>query len=108
MRPAGEVRQALLHAAQQLVHARPEVAQHGLTWRELAAQARVGHAVARATVSNMLRDGVLEPVAIARVPGCNRGMRTVRPAGRSPSLFDRDGGLAPLAAVTSSWVRGRG
>jgi hypothetical protein len=54
MRPAGEIRVALLDAARS---ARQNG--RGFTMRELAARACVGRAAARKTIENMVRAGVL-------------------------------------------------
>lgn len=55
MRPAGEVRTALLDAARAA-----QQNGRGFTMRELAARACVGRAAARKTIENMVRAGVLQ------------------------------------------------
>ena len=67
MRPAGEVRQALLNACTQL--ATPD---RGPTLREMAAVACVGLQAARRTVENMSRAGQLHRVRDRKVEYRNR------------------------------------
>lgn len=62
MRPGGEIRQALLCAAQQGPG----------TLRQLAQRAQVGFDAARDTVGNMSRSGVLRKVGVERVEYVNR------------------------------------
>lgn len=55
MRPASDVRKALIGAVQEL-----ETEAKGPTMRELAAKACVGYTAARRTLDNLRRAGVLE------------------------------------------------
>lgn len=74
MRPAGEVRQALLQAAAELV-----TPQRAPTQRELAEAAQVSYGVARHTVRNMAQQGVLRIVRTRRVPYRNRPVAEYAP-----------------------------
>ncbi len=74
-RPSGDVRQALLQAAQAL--ATPE---RGATVRELAAQGCVGLAVAVHTVKHMRAAGVLRIARLRRVAYRNRPVAEYEPA----------------------------
>lgn len=76
MRPAGEVRQALMTAAGRL--ATPE---RGPTLLELAADAKVGYEAAMATVKNMVRARVLEIPRTREVDYRNRPVAEYVPAG---------------------------
>lgn len=70
MRPAGEVRLALLNAARA-----SRQNGRGFTMRELAARACVGRAVAQETIKNMVRAGVLEPTGELQVEYRNRPVK---------------------------------
>lgn len=61
MRPAGEIRQALLRAACQLA-----TQERGPTLQEIASTAQVGFAAARRTVDNMCRAGQLRCISDRR------------------------------------------
>ena len=61
MRPQGQVRAALLLAAQQLLAERD-----GATWRDLADRAQVGYQAARSTADNMARAGDLQAVGFEK------------------------------------------
>lgn len=96
MRPAGEIRQALLQACATL--AQP---QQGPTLRELAAHARVGLDAAQRTVDNMRRAGVLHSPRTRRVPYRNRPVAEYEPApGARPAAPPSQG----LARVMTAWV----
>lgn len=96
MRPAGEVRQALLQACVALV-------QQGQapTLRELAAHACVGLAAAERTVDNMRRAGVLHSPRTRRVPYRNRPVAEYEPAQHTGVAQDAPLGLA---RVMTAWV----
>lgn len=96
MRPAGEIRQALLQACQAL--ATPERAP---TLREIAARAQVGLQAAEATIKNMRRAGVLRVVRQRRVDYRNRPVAEYVPAGWMPAP---DCPLQGLARVLTHWV----
>lgn len=68
MRPAGEIRQALVMALRDAKKAR--------TSKELAAAATVGYEAARRTLDNLVRAEVAEQGAPARVPGVKRPVPT--------------------------------
>lgn len=95
MRPAGEVRVALLNACSQL--ATPD---RGPTLREMAAVACVGLDAARRTVSNMQRAGQLHAPRTRRVGYRNRPVAEYVPAALAPS---QDEGYVDLAAVLQVW-----
>ncbi|MNV74275.1 hypothetical protein D3C71_1674820 [compost metagenome] len=86
MRPAGEVRQALLKAACEL--ATPERAP---TLRELAHRAQVGQGAARVTVDHMRRAGQLCIARLRKVPYRNRPVAEYTPHAqvRAPGLDGR-------------------
>ena len=94
MRPAGEVRQALLNACTQL--ATPD---RGPTLREMAAVACVGLQAARRTVENMSRAGLLHRVRDRKVEYRNRPV-----AEYVPAAMQGDGdGFVDLAQVLRVW-----
>lgn len=76
MRPAGEIRQALLSAAS--LHYTS--AGHGATLKELAHRACVGMADARICASNLKRAGALAIVGERRVEYRNRPVAEYAPA----------------------------
>jgi hypothetical protein len=84
MRPEGEIRGALMSAAQALVHRDDDGRVHGPTLRELAERACVGYDAAMATVKNMTRAGALEVVDERAVPYRNRPVAEYAPAGSRP------------------------
>ena len=94
MRPAGEVRMALLGACAALA-----TAEQGATLQELAARACVGVDAARRTVSNLKRAGVLCVLRERRVAYRNRPVAEYVPAGLVPV-----GEPAALAGVFTAWV----
>lgn len=96
MRPAGEVRQALLRAAEAL--AQPG---QGPTLQELAAKACVGMAVARHTVGNMTRAGQLRKLPQGRrVAYRNRPVAEYAPA----QQVHQGEGFVDLGAVLQVWA----
>ena len=94
MRPAGEVRQALLNACTQL--ATPD---RGHTLREMAAVACVGMQAARETVKNMSRAGQLHRVRDRKVEYSNRPVAEYVPA----AMQGDDDGFVDLAQVLRVW-----
>ena len=94
MRPAGEVRQALLNACTQL--ATPD---RGPTLREMAAVACVGLQAARETVKNMSRAGQLHRVRVRKVEYRNRPVAEYVPA----AMQGDDDGFVDLAQVLRVW-----
>lgn len=96
MRPAGEVRLALLQACQALV--RPEQAP---TLRELAAQACVGLGAATHTVKHMRRAQQLHIVRTRRVPYRNRPVAEYAPAA---PVAPAQAPAQVLACALTAWV----
>lgn len=94
MRPAGEVRQALLNACTQL--ATPD---RGPTLREMAAVACVGLQAARETVKNMSRAGQLQRVRDRKVEYRNRPVAEYVPA----AMQGEGDGFVDLAQVLRAW-----
>lgn len=97
MRPAGEVRQALLHACVQL--AAPG---RGVTLREMALQAQVGLGAARSTVSAMRRAGQIRIDGQRRVDYRNRPVAVYMPA--LPAQQGQGKGCMSLANVLRVWA----
>lgn len=93
MRPAGEVRQALLQAASDLA-----TPQRAPTLRELAAHAQVGSDAARHMVPWLHRSGALQIVRTRRVHYRNRPVAEYAPAPR-PAPRQR----CELAALMQRW-----
>lgn len=93
MRPAGEIRQALLSAAVEL--ATPERA---ATLAELAERAQVGRQAAMHTVKNMRRSGELVSPRSRRVAHRNRPVAEYAPA---PARAEAD---EVLSNVMLMWV----
>ncbi|WOI43768.1 hypothetical protein [Acidovorax sp. BLS4] len=96
MRPAGEVRLALLQACAAL--ATPE---RGATLQEMARHACVGLDAARRTVGNMSRAGQLSIARPRRVEYRNRPVAEYVPAQAAPAPCDAGAGLA---RVLTTWV----
>lgn len=96
MRPAGEVRQALLQACAAL--ARP---QQGATLRELAHGAGVGLDAARRTVFEMRRAGQVHIVRTRRVPYRNRPVAEYAPVVPAPA---QQPPARELARALMAWV----
>lgn len=94
MRPAGEIRQALMQA----VAAYPT----GATLQELAGRARVGIQVASCTVKNMHRAGVLVKTGERRVAYRNRPVAVY--AAQSTACVAKPAPGAELAAVLGCWA----
>jgi hydroxyacyl-ACP dehydratase HTD2-like protein with hotdog domain len=101
MRPAGEIRQALLRAVCELSAAQP--AGRGPTLKEVATKAQVGVAAALHTVKNMTRAGELRCISARRkVTYRNRPVAEYRPA-EEPQTSAPDG--PALDDVLAAWVR---
>ena len=97
MRPAGEVRQALLHACVRL--ATPE---RGVTLREMAHAAQVGLDAARSTVRDMRRAGQLRIEGERQVDYRNRPVSVYMPA--LPAQQGQGKGCMALAHVLRVWA----
>ncbi len=95
MRPACEVRTALLNACSQL--ATPE---RGPTLREMAAVACVGLKAATHTVKNMSRSGQVRIARQRRVDYRNRPVAEYVPAAL---VDDQDDGFVDLSSVLRVW-----
>lgn len=78
MRPRGEIRQALASAACVL-----HQEQGAATWRQIAARAQVGYALAHDTIRNMARAGELADVGADKPAGSARWHRLYEPAPRN-------------------------
>lgn len=96
MRPAGEIRLALLQACAAL--ATPERAP---TLREIAAHAQVGLSAAESTITNMRRAGVLRQVRERKVDYRSRPVAEYVPATWMPP---QDCPTQGLARVLTHWV----
>jgi len=96
MRPAGEIRQALLTAATHL--ATPD---RGPTLLELATYAQVGMVAARRTVDNMKRHGALRIVRERRVAYRNRPVAEYAPPAQAKPVAAAG---ADLHAVLRAWA----
>lgn len=95
MRPAGEVRMALLNACSQL--ATPE---RGATLREMAAVACVGLKAATHTAKNMHRAGQLRIARQRHVAYRNRPVAEYAPAAL---VSDDQVGFVDLGSVLRAW-----
>lgn len=98
MRPAGEVRQALLQAALDLTT--PDSAP---TQRELAEQAQVAYEVARGMVRDMNRGGALRIVRTRRVAYRNRPVAEYALADRTQQGQAAAGGRFALQLAMQTW-----
>lgn len=97
MRPAGEVRLALLDACRQL--ATPDRAP---TLQEIAAKACVGFKAARNTVPNMVRAKQLRPVRTRPVQHRNRPVAEYEPCAAAVAAGE-DEGFVDLGSVLRVW-----
>ncbi len=97
-RPQGQVRQALMQAAEQLA-----LQQGGATWRCMAVQSQVGWAAAKRTARDMQRAGQLLPVGEMRTPHAKRPMVLLAPAGM---VAGSGAGAQRLATALQGWVGG--
>jgi DNA-binding transcriptional regulator YhcF (GntR family) len=95
MRPAGEIRQALLDAALALFT--PE---RSPTMLELAMHAQVGRDAARRTIYNMRRAGVLERARDRKVTYRNKPVAEYCPR---PRMQQKGGQACPLRDAVGTW-----
>ncbi|OGB26206.1 MAG: hypothetical protein A3I66_00710 [Burkholderiales bacterium RIFCSPLOWO2_02_FULL_57_36] len=106
MRPAGEVRLALIQAARDIV-AQIGQPDRGATLAEMAAavgsKCPLGRDVARRYVDNMHRSGDLKKVGERRVPNRNRPVYEYAPVFTDGEVLVR--GVAVLSNCMSSWTR---
>ena len=96
MRPAGEVRRALLQAAADLA-----VPGQGATLRELVVQAQVGAPAARSMVRDLVRCGALRIVRHRRVDYRNRPVAEYAPPASAGGCGVMGG---DLGGVVRAWV----
>ena len=95
MRPAGEVRQALLDAAHAMT-----TPDQSPTLLELATRSQVGFLAARRTIDNMRRAGVLVVVRTRKVDYRNRPVAEYSPPARLEALkVER----MPLREMFATW-----
>ena len=94
MRPAGDIRHALLKAAHDL-----RLQGQQPTLRELAAHAQVGVKAATDTVKNLRRAGLLAVTGDRRVDYRNKPVAVYTPANAEPPAF------VDLATVFTAWGR---
>lgn len=112
MRPAGEIRQAILKATVDLIQEISEASKEGgaprkgATLAEIAARAAVARKDARVCISNCKRYGALEIVGERRVPNRNRPAAEYAPGARA-DLFDQAqaSGAAVLGTALQGWAR---
>lgn len=108
MRPAGEVRMALLGAALELVppEARANPQAPRPTLREIAHKACVGLDVASTTIKNMTRAGQLQQVRTRQVDYCNKPVAEYEPITAALDLDCRQGaGWVDLGRIVGGWAR---
>jgi hypothetical protein len=98
MRPAGEIRAALLQAACELT-----TTDRAPTLQELAARACVGTMAALHTVRNMKRAGQLQIPRTRCVAHRNRPVAEYAPASTEPK---EAAGYVDVASVFSIWAQG--
>lgn len=96
MRPAGDIRKALLDAATAMAAA------GGGTLRELAHKAQVPVAVARRTLDNSCRAGALQRGPDRVVPYRNRPVATYLPAGFAPVAANQST-VSGIAVLQAAW-----
>ena len=101
MRPAGEVRLALIQAAAEIVR---ELGQpnRGATLAEMTARAQVGQQCARNLVPKIKQAGQLRVVHERRVAGRNRPVYEYAPAEQGATVHQ---GWADLGSALSAWAR---
>jgi len=102
MRPTGEIRQALIQAARDVV---ADLGQpnRGATLAELADRSCVGRDAARRCVDNMRRSGALQIVGERRVDYRNRPVAEYVPADPGMPLVEQ--GWVNLGQCMADWVR---
>lgn len=113
MRPAGEVRQAVLKAAADLIEEIRQASKAddapkrmGPTLAEIAARAGVGKGAARVCISNCTRAKALEIVGAYRVPNRNRPAAEYAPrAGADLFSQAQPSGATVLGSTLQAWAR---
>lgn len=110
-RPAGEVRQALLSAAEDLVDELRATGApfRGPTLREITVRANLGRIDARMCIQYCKRSGALQIVGERRVAYRNRPVAEYAPGSGLAEVVGRpaanDADLARLAACLQTWAR---
>ncbi|MFI8616502.1 hypothetical protein ACIGHN_13455 [Acidovorax sp. NPDC077693] len=99
MRPAGEIRKALLDACAALASGVQDP-DHGPTLREIAHRACVGLDAAQDTMKNMVRAKVVHTVNTRKVPYRNRPVAEYRPGALALAANDP---IAALAGAVRAW-----
>lgn len=104
MRPAGEVRLALIQAAQDIVR---EIGQpgRGPTLKEIYTRAQVGSDCARNLVPKIKKAGDLRIVGTRRVDYRNRPVSEYAPAAAVQESDDIQQGWVDLGNCMADWVR---
>lgn len=102
MRPAGEVRLALIQAAAEVVR---EIGQpgRGATLAEMCARAQVGRDCARALVPKIKQAGALQIVGTRRVDYRNRPVSEYAPKVEESHQIQQ--GWVDLGQCMADWVR---
>ena len=104
MRPAGEVRLALIQAATDIVR-ELGVPDRGATLAELCARAQVGRDCARNLVPKMKSAGALRIVGERRVDYRNRPVAEYAPADSETPSNQIQQGWVDLGRSMADWVR---
>lgn len=99
MRPAGEIRKALLDACADLAR-EVQDPEHGPSLREIAHRACVGLDAARDTMKNMARAGVVHRVNSRKVAYRNRPVAEYRPGAMTLAANDA---IAALVGAVRAW-----
>ncbi len=99
MRPAGEIRRALLDACADLARGVQDP-EHGPSLREIAHRACVGLDAAQDTMKNMVRAGVVHRVNTRRVDYRNKPVAEYRPGAMALAANDA---VAALAGAVRAW-----
>lgn len=99
MRPAGEIRRALLDACTALASGVQDP-EHGPSLREIAHRACVGLDAAQDTMKNMVRAGVVHRVNTRRVDYRNKPVAEYRPGAMTLAANDA---VAALAGAVRAW-----
>lgn len=102
MRPAGEIRQALIQAARDVV-ADLGMPNRGATLAELADRSCVGRDAARRCVDNMRRSGALQIIGQRRVGYRNKPVAEYVPVDPGMPLVEH--GWVDLGQCMADWVR---
>lgn len=99
---------AIAAAAKAYALERAGTAHPGAHWRELAVRSKVGFAVAKRVVRDMVNAGELVVVGSVAVPGARRRMNVVAPSARTASAVDSLVGGSAGADLAAAWRGGMG